>query len=123
MPERDASLLIEEMLAAIRKIERYTEGMDQVRFHQDEKTVDAVVRNLEVVGEAARRIPAEFTSRHAHLPWRQVAGLRNRIVHDYLGLDLEIIWQVIRHDLANLKIQLEQLLDSSSSPEVLRPEV
>jgi uncharacterized protein with HEPN domain len=109
MPERDSSLLIEDMLAAIRKIERYTEGTDQARFQQDEKTVDAVVRNLEVIGEAARRIPVEFTSRHADLPWKQIAGLRNRIVHDYIGLDLEIIWQVIRHDLPRLKVQLDEL--------------
>ncbi|MBV8201361.1 MAG: DUF86 domain-containing protein [Acidobacteria bacterium] len=109
MPERDAGLLIEDMLAAIRKIKRYTAGMDQASFRQDERTVDAVVRNLEVVGEAARRIPEELTSRHADLPWRQVAGLRNRIVHDYIGLDLEIIWQVIRHDLPPLEARLAEL--------------
>jgi uncharacterized protein with HEPN domain len=109
MPERDPDLLIEDMRAAIHKIERYTSGMDQAMFQQDEKTVDAVVRNLEIIGEAARRIPAEFASRHANVPWRQVSGLRNRIVHDYFGLDLEIIWQVIRHDLPQLENQLAGL--------------
>jgi uncharacterized protein with HEPN domain len=109
MPKRDPELLLEDMLAAIRKIERYTSGIDQPAFHQDEKTVDAVVRNLEVIGEAAKRISPEFASRHEDVPWRQVAGLRNRIVHDYFGLDLEIIWQVIRRDLPRLKVQLEKL--------------
>jgi uncharacterized protein with HEPN domain len=92
MPERDPDLLIEDMRTAIHRIKRYTSGMDQATFQNDEKTVDAVVRNLEVIGEASRRVPAKFASRHAGVPWPQLAGLRNRIVHDYFGLDLEIIW-------------------------------
>ncbi len=68
MPERDPHLLIEDMRAAIHKIERYTSGMDQAMFQQDEKTVDAVVWNLEIIGEAARRIPAEFASSHPDVP-------------------------------------------------------
>jgi len=109
MPERSPDLLIADMLAAVRKIERFTSGMDQDQFRHDEKTVDAVVRNLEVLGEAARRVPEDFASRYSEVPWRQIAGLRNRIVHDYFGLDLEIIWQVIRHDLRQLQAKLESL--------------
>ena len=92
MPKRDADLLIEDMRAAIRKIERYIEGMDQGQFGQDEKTADAVARNLEILGEATRKLPEDFIARFPEVPWRQMAGLRNRIVHDYFGLDLEIIW-------------------------------
>lgn len=109
MPKRDLGLLIEDMLAAIRKIERYIESMDQGQFHQDEKTVDAVARNLEILGEVTRQLPEEFVARFPDVPWRQMAGLRNRIVHDYFGLDLEIIWQIIRHDLPPLRAQLEEL--------------
>lgn len=109
MPRRDPDLLIEDMLAAIRKIERYTSEMDRERFCQDEKTVDAVARNLEIVGEATRKLGEDFISRFPAVPWRQVAGLRNRIVHDYFGLDLEIIWQIIRYDLPALRAQLEDL--------------
>jgi uncharacterized protein with HEPN domain len=109
MPKRAPELLLEDMLAAIRKVERYTTGMDQELFRQDEKTIDAVVRNLEVLGEAARQMPDEFAANHPDIPWRQVAGLRNRIVHDYFGLDLEIIWQVVQHDLPQLGMQLEGL--------------
>jgi hypothetical protein len=109
MPRRDPDLLIEDMLAAIRKIERYIEGMEQGQFRQDEKTVDAVARNLEILGEATRQIPEDFMARFPDVPWRQMAGLRNRIVHDYFGLDLEIIWQIIRHNLPTLRAQLEDL--------------
>jgi len=110
MPKRDPDLLIEDMLASIRKIERYTSGMNQEVFRQDEKTVDAVVRNLEILGEATRQMPEDFTARHSDVPWRQIAGLRNRIVHDYFGLDLEMIWQVIRNDLPQFRAGLEHLV-------------
>ena len=109
MPKRDPALLIEDMLGAIRKIERYMAGLEREGFLQDEKTIDSVVRNLEILGEAARQLPEDFTSRYPNVPWRQIAGLRNRIVHDYFDLDLEIIWQVIYHDLPSLQIQLENL--------------
>ena len=109
MPNRDPELLVEDILAAIRKVERYTTGMDWEGFRQDEKTTDAVVRNLEVVGEAVRRLPEDFIAQYPNVPWRQAAGLRNRIVHDYFGLDLEIIWEVIQHDLPKLRQQLENL--------------
>ena len=72
-------------------------------------TIDAVVRNLEVLGEAARQMPEDFVAKHPEVPWRTIAGLRNRIVHDYFGLDLEIIWQIISQDLPPLKAQLDAL--------------
>ncbi|HYQ92210.1 MAG TPA: DUF86 domain-containing protein [Candidatus Competibacteraceae bacterium] len=110
MPKRDSALLLEDMLRAIRKIERYITGLEREGFLQDEKTMDSVVRNLEILGEAARRLPEDFTARYPNVPWRQIAGLRNRIVHDYFDLDLEIIWQVIHHDLPLLQAQLENLI-------------
>ena len=76
MPKRDPDLLIEDILGAIQKIERYTDGMDQELFRQDEKTVDAVIRNLEVIGEATRQLPEDFSNHHPNVPWRQIAGLR-----------------------------------------------
>lgn len=109
MPKRDPDLLVQDMLDSLRKIEFYTAGMDHSAFLGDAKTIDAVVRNLEVLGEAARQVPDDFASRHPDVPWRKVAGLRNRIVHDYFGLDLEIIWQIVRHDLPPLKARLEDL--------------
>ena len=86
MPERDAAILLEDIRTAIEKIERYTAGMTRETFVADEKTVDAVVRNLEIIGEAVRRLPDDFKQTHGEIPWPQIAGLRNRIVHDYFGL-------------------------------------
>src|SRR5258707_15167895 len=102
MPKRDPDLLVEDMLGAIRKIARFTAGMDEEVFRQDERTVDAVVRNLEILGEATKQLPEDFVARYPDVAWRQIAGLRNRIVHDYFGLHLEIIWPVRRHALPPL---------------------
>ncbi|HZF11612.1 MAG TPA: DUF86 domain-containing protein [Thermoanaerobaculia bacterium] len=107
MPKRDPGLLIEDMLTAIQRVERYTYGLDRTLFQEDEKTVDAVVRNLEILGEAARQMPEDFAARHPGIPWRQIAGLRNRIVHDYFGLDLDLIWQILQNDLPPLRALLE----------------
>jgi uncharacterized protein with HEPN domain len=109
MPKRDADLLLEDIETAIARIERYIAGLSRVQFLHDEKTIDAVVRNLEIIGEAVRWLPISFKAQHAFIPWPQIAGLRNRIVHDYFGLDLEIIWQVIETALPDFKKQLESI--------------
>jgi uncharacterized protein with HEPN domain len=81
MSDRPVGVLLEDMLERIDRIARYRQGLDRDAFVQDDKTIDAVVRSLEVIGEAARRLPAEFKARHGEIPWHQIAGLRNRIVH------------------------------------------
>ena len=109
MPRRDADLLVGDMRASIEKIGRYTAGYTRETFLHDERTVDAVVRNLEILGEASRQLPDEFVAQHPEVPWRLIAGLRNRIVHDYFGLDLEILWQIISRDIPPLRTQLKSL--------------
>ncbi|MBI5757206.1 MAG: DUF86 domain-containing protein [Planctomycetales bacterium] len=106
MSRRDPQILLDDIRRAIDKIERYITGMDHDQFLSDEKTIDAVVRNLEIIGEAVRQVPDAFRQSRPEVPWAQIAGLRNRIVHDYFGLDLEIIWQVLESDLPNLKEKL-----------------
>ena len=78
-------------------------------FVHDEKTVDAVVRNLGVIGEAARRLPQAFVDRHPEIPWRRIVGLRNRIVHDYFNVDLDLVWETIRGELPALESELAGL--------------
>jgi uncharacterized protein with HEPN domain len=109
MSKRDPLVLLEDIILAIQKIRRYTSQMDHDAFLRDELVVDGVARNLEIIGEAARQLPEDFRRAHKHIPWTQIAGLRNRIVHDYFGLDLEIIWQIIQHDLPELEKQIGAL--------------
>jgi uncharacterized protein with HEPN domain len=107
MSKRSLGLLIEDIWESIEKIERYTEGMVQDRFQSDEKTIDAVVRNLEIIGEAAGRLPKKFTDRHPKIEWVKIKGLRNRIVHEYFGVDVQIIWQILEKDLPAFKASLK----------------
>ena len=107
MPKRSPRLLLDDMLTAIGKIQRYVHGLDQTAFLNDEKTVDAVVRNLEIIGEASRQMPEDFRRTHVNVPWPKMAGLRNRIVHDYVGIDQEIVWHIIQNELAALKAEID----------------
>ena len=108
MSERPANLLVADILDAVEKIERYTAGLDHDAFCADEKTVDAVVRNLEIIGEASGRLPDAFKGEHDEIEWNKIVGLRNRIVHAYFGIDLEIIWQILQRDLPDFKSRLTE---------------
>lgn len=103
MSKRDASPLLQDMRESMQKIARYVAGIDQAAFLADEKTVDAVVRNVEIIGEASKQVPDEFKTRHPQVPWKQMAGMRNRIVHDYAGVDLELVWSVVTTSLPELE--------------------
>ncbi|HMH53233.1 MAG TPA: DUF86 domain-containing protein [Candidatus Acidoferrum sp.] len=105
-------LLIEDMLERIDRVARYTIGLDRDAFVEDEKTVDAVVRSFEVIGEAARRLPGEFKAGHNEIPWHQIAGLRNRIVHEYFDVDLGLVWEIATTELPKLKASLRRLQSS-----------
>jgi uncharacterized protein with HEPN domain len=113
MSKRDRKLLLSDMLEAAEKIVRYTEGMDYEKFTADEKTIDAVVRNFEIIGEAANRIDDDFKVAHPELDWNYLRGFRNRIVHDYFGIDYEIVWSIITHDLPGYKEAISSLCASN----------
>ena len=112
MSKRDAAILLEDIREAVAKIGRYVSGMDRTAFLGDEKTVDAVVRNVEIIGEAVKQLPDNFKAANSAVPWAQIAGLRNRIVHDYAGVDIEIIWQVVQESLPELITQISNISTS-----------
>ena len=109
MSKRPASLFIGDILEAILKIERYTDHLTRETFAADDKTVDAVVRNLEIIGEAANRLSADVKARKPEVEWSKIVGLRHRIVHDYFGIDLDIVWRILRDDLRELKAAVRSL--------------
>ncbi len=109
MSRRDPEILLEDITSALEKIGRYTSGMTKDRFLADERTMDAVVRNLEIVGEAVRQLPEPFREAHPEIPWWQIAGMRNRIVHDYFGVDAEIVWQVVSTSVPELEASLKRI--------------
>ncbi|MBE0637665.1 MAG: DUF86 domain-containing protein [Bacteroidales bacterium] len=105
MSKRDTRLLLDDMLQAALRIRNYTEGYDFEAFFNDEKTIDAVVRNFEIIGEAANRIDPLFRNQHPNVEWKRIRGFRNRIVHDYFGVDYEIVWDIIQ-------FYLDELIDN-----------
>lgn len=109
-PNRDWKLLILDILESINKIERYTEGMDYELFEMAEQTKDAVVRNLEIIGEASSKIPKDIQQKYNHIPWGKIIAMRNRMIHGYFTIDYRIVWKIIKEDLPELKEQLEQTL-------------
>ncbi len=100
---RDPLLYIEDILTCIENIERYTAGADKMRFAEDTQLQDAVVRRLEIIGEAVKNIPAAITGRYPDIPWRTIAGLRDVLVHEYFGVNIERVWTVVTEDISPLK--------------------
>ena len=103
MSKRPTDLLLGDIRESIDRIGEYTKGMALEDFSGDQKCIDAVVRNLEIVGEAANRLPGEFKESHSEIEWFKIVGLRHRIVHEYFGVDIEIIWQILQKDLPGLR--------------------
>jgi uncharacterized protein with HEPN domain len=94
MSKRESKLLIEDILESGQKILDYTKGLTYEEFLKDSKTVDAVIRNFEIIGEAANRLTEDFKDENSNIDWHRIRGFRNRIVHDYFGIDYEIVWQI-----------------------------
>jgi uncharacterized protein with HEPN domain len=106
---RDADVYVEDILTAIGRIQGFTRGMDRADFLQDERTIDAVLHNLEVIGEAAKQLPEALRDRAPAIEWRKIAGMRDLIAHAYFDVDLEIVWDVVTTKLEPLRVAANQL--------------
>ena len=106
---RDPGLFVDDMIAACEKIQRYVARRSQSVFECDEQAFDAVLKNLEVIGEGAKRLPPDVKESHPEIAWRDIAGLRDIIVHEYFGLDLDIVWDVVENRVPILLVQLRNL--------------
>jgi uncharacterized protein with HEPN domain len=112
MSKRAPELLLKDIVNSIKKIKSYTNGMAFESFQNDDKTIDAVIRNFEIIGEAANRIPDEIKDKFDQINWFRIRGFRNRIVHDYMGVDLQIIWEIVEKNLDELLDQIQDIIDS-----------
>lgn len=108
MPKREVQLYLTDIKDSIVRIEEYTRDFSFNDFKSDLKTIDAVVRNFEIIGEAAANLPEDFTEKYSEIPWSQIIGMRNKVAHEYFGIDPKIIWKTIQEDLPALKKQLER---------------
>ncbi len=110
MSKRDDHLLVHDMLESAKKILEYVKGLSFDEFIEDDKTIDAVVRNFEIIGEASSRVSLEMQNAHTEIPWLRLKGYRNRLIHEYFGVDLQIVWDIISDDLEELISALNQAL-------------
>ncbi len=110
MPPRDWPLRLEDILEATSRIQAYTSGMDREAFFSDTKTLDAVIRNFIVIGEAARYLPEEVINRYPEVPWAEMGAMRNFVIHQYPEIEPQIVWDTITRNLPPLVPLLERIL-------------
>jgi len=110
MSSRDCLFRIQDILNAIQKIETYIEGMTAVQFKKNELVIDAVVRNLEIIGEASKNISPSTKRLYPNIPWDQMNGMRNILIHEYFGVDVATVWHTAKTHLPFLKKQLVPIL-------------
>ena len=111
MSKRTPQLLFEDILESAEKILQYTKGMSFEEFSEDNKTIDAVIRNFEIIGEASNLLSDEIKDKYPTIEWHRIRGFRNRIVHDYFGVDLQILWKITLDQIPRLIAQISEILN------------
>jgi len=111
MPKRGDQEFISDIKESMERIEKYTTGMSYEMFLQDTKTQDAVVRNVEIIGEAAKNLSTDFRKKYSHLDWKKIAGMRDKIIHFYFGVKWDIVWAVIKDKIPTLSEQIYSILN------------
>jgi uncharacterized protein with HEPN domain len=109
-PPRTDAAFVEDILLCVRKAQEFVQGMTFEEFTADEKTYFAVIRAFEILGEASKRISPSFREKHPDLPWRLMSGMRDKVIHDYFGVDLEVVWKTVNQNFPGVEPQLLLLL-------------
>ena len=102
-------LYIDHIINCIKKIRKFIKGIDKKEFAKNELIQDAIIRNFEVIGEASKKISPDFKKVYYDIPWKEISGMRDKLIHDYLGIDIEVIWKTIEHDLPILQKELKKI--------------
>jgi len=111
---RNADLYIKDILDNMGNAERFVEGMTRQEFSKDTKTAYAVTRCIEIIGEATKNVPAATRRKYPDIPWKQMAGMRDKVIHFYFGVNFERVWLVVKKDIPELKPRLKKVLDDIS---------
>lgn len=109
--KKDSKIFLYHILESIEAIEKHTENISKEKFSKNIIVQDAVIRRIEIIGEAARNLPSDFKAKHPGIEWRAISGMRDKLIHGYFGVDLNVIWQTIKEDIPQLKKQVLNLLE------------
>lgn len=112
--KREVGDYLADIVEAMENAQRFVEGMSFVDFCKDVKTIYAVIRAIEVIGEAVKNIPDDFRAQHPDIPWRSMAGMRDKVAHAYFSVSLERVWEVIQKDIPDLKPRFKAMLEQIS---------
>jgi len=110
---RDFALYIKDILAAMDSIEGFIAGMDFAAFQIDDKTASAVIQKLEIIGEASKHIPDAIRQAHTHIPWKEMAGMRDKLIHFYFGIDYQLVWRTVTERLPQIKPEVRKILNAA----------
>jgi uncharacterized protein with HEPN domain len=111
MSDREWKLFLKDIEKSINKILNYTKGLNRQEFFGDDKTFDAVMRNLEIIGEAVKHFPDEIREQYKKIAWKKIAGLRDIVIHEYFGIDEDIIWDVVHNKIPELKPEIKTIIE------------
>lgn len=116
--KREHKAYLEDILECIERIEEYVDRMNEIDFYENYQVQDAVLRRLEIIGEAVKRIPQNVKDKYPNIPWRKVAGLRDVLIHGYSGVNLKRVWKILIENLPELKSQIIDIIDSIKKDEI-----
>jgi uncharacterized protein with HEPN domain len=108
---RESKIYLQDVLDAMISIEAFVKGMDFDHFQVDDKTSSAVIRKLEIIGEATKNIPPDITQRFQMVPWKEMAGMRDKLIHFYFGVNLKLVWQTVKHRIPQIKPRIQQIIN------------
>lgn len=112
MKRRDYRDYLQDIIDSINDIEDFIRGMGFEDFKRDRKTINAVVRSIEIIGEATKKIPKALKDKHREVPWKKMTGMRDKLIHEYFGVDVEILWKTAKDDIPSLKQPVQNILKS-----------